>query len=171
MHPIYSQSALEVLSTAQVKDIAQSIGAIPDGDKRSKQPWIDAIIAHQAAFSPIKVAAMEAHIEAVDSRLDEEEFIASQVLAEDDTLDLDAWVAPEMPSHAEKVLNCKSNKKGAIAIVAILLVAIGIVIRSILIGGCAIVRYTILLGSMFGEYNPDLDLWYRLKSKHFAPAT
>ncbi len=69
-HPIYSQTTLEALSTAQVKDIAKSIGAIPDGDKRVKQTWISAVIDHQTKFSPAKVAAMEAHIETVMSRLE-----------------------------------------------------------------------------------------------------
>ena len=58
-HSIYSQTTLEALSTAQVKDIAKSIGAIPDGDKRIKQTWISAVIDHQTMFSPVKVKAME----------------------------------------------------------------------------------------------------------------
>lgn len=210
MHAIYTQSALEVLSTAQIKAIAKQIGAIPDGDKRSKQPWIDAIIAHQTAFSPVKVAAMEIHVEAVASRslavTEKEEFIASQVLADDDgesqseaefERDLTEWMeetecgedesaleqttlecgeALESCPVAEKVLNCKSDKKGAATVMAALLVITIVAIRSILIGGCAIVRYAILLGSMFGEYNPDLDLWYRLTQLRrtptgFLPAT
>jgi hypothetical protein len=67
--PIYAQTTLESLTTAQVKDIAKSIGAIPDGDKRVKQTWVTAIIDHQTMFSPVKVAAMSAHIETVMSRL------------------------------------------------------------------------------------------------------
>lgn len=69
-HPAYSQTTLEVLPSAQLKAIAKSIGAIPDGDKRSKQVWVNAIVQHQIAFSPVKVAAMEAHIELVASRLE-----------------------------------------------------------------------------------------------------
>jgi hypothetical protein len=68
--PIYTQTTLEALPTAQIKDIAKSIGAIPDGDKRSKQTWVSAIIDHQTMFSPVKVAAMEAHIESVMNRLE-----------------------------------------------------------------------------------------------------
>jgi hypothetical protein len=70
MKPIYSQTTLEALPTAQIKDIAKSIGAIPDGDKRVKQTWVTAIIDHQTMFSPVKVAAMSAHIETVLSRLE-----------------------------------------------------------------------------------------------------
>ncbi|MGL4503495.1 MAG: hypothetical protein ACRCU2_30825 [Planktothrix sp.] len=70
MKPIYTQTTLESLTTAQVKDIAKSIGAITEGDKRIKQTWIDAVLSHQTKFSPVKVAAMEAHIETVMNRLE-----------------------------------------------------------------------------------------------------
>jgi hypothetical protein len=69
-HPIYSQTTLELLSTSQVKDIAKSIGAIPDGDKRVKQTWISAVIDHQKVFTPAKFKAMEAHVETVMNRLE-----------------------------------------------------------------------------------------------------
>jgi hypothetical protein len=68
--PIYSQTTLEALSTKELKTIASQIGAIPDGDKRVKQTWISAVIDHQAKFSPVKVAAMSAHIETVINRLE-----------------------------------------------------------------------------------------------------
>jgi hypothetical protein len=68
--PIYSQTTLEALSTKELKTIASQIGAIPDGDKRVKQTWISAVIDHQAKFSPVKVAAMSAHIETVMNRLE-----------------------------------------------------------------------------------------------------
>jgi hypothetical protein len=67
-HPIYTQTTLEALSTAQVKGIAKSIGAIPDGDKRVKQTWISAVIDHQKVFTPAKFKAIEAHIEMVENR-------------------------------------------------------------------------------------------------------
>jgi hypothetical protein len=70
MHPQYSQPTLEALSTTELKSIAKSIGAIPDGDKRVKQTWVTAIIDHQTKFSPAKVAAMSAHIETVMNRLE-----------------------------------------------------------------------------------------------------
>jgi hypothetical protein len=66
----YSQTTLEALSTKELKIIAKSIGAIPEGDKQVKQTWVNAIIDHQTKFSPVKVAAMEAHIETVMSRLE-----------------------------------------------------------------------------------------------------
>jgi hypothetical protein len=69
-HPVHSQTTLEALSTKELKTIASQIGAIPDGDKRVKQTWISAIIDHQTKFSPVKVAAMEAHIETVLNRLE-----------------------------------------------------------------------------------------------------
>jgi hypothetical protein len=69
-HPVHSQTTLEALSTKELKTIASQIGAIPDGDKRVKQTWISAIIDHQTKFSPVKVAAMEAHIDTVLNRLE-----------------------------------------------------------------------------------------------------
>jgi hypothetical protein len=66
----YSQTTLEALSTKELKTIASQIGAIPDGDKRVKQTWISAVIDHQTKFSPVKVAAMSAHIETVMNRLE-----------------------------------------------------------------------------------------------------
>ena len=68
-HPIYSQTNLETLSTAQLKTIASQLGAIPDGDKRMKQTWVDAIINHQIVFSPTKVAAMKLHVEQTMERI------------------------------------------------------------------------------------------------------
>ena len=56
-HPIYTQTNLEALTTAEIKTIAHSIGAIPDGDRRKKQTWISAIIDHQIKFSPAKEAS------------------------------------------------------------------------------------------------------------------
>lgn len=68
MNAIYTVSALQSMSVAQLKVIANQIGAIPDGDKRSKQTWIDAIVNHQIAFGPAKVEAMQVHIAAVVDR-------------------------------------------------------------------------------------------------------
>ena len=68
-HPIYSQTNLEALTTAQLKTIANQIGAIPDGDKRVKQVWVSAIINHQIVFSPTKVAAMKLHVEQTMERI------------------------------------------------------------------------------------------------------
>ena len=68
-HPIYSQTNLEALTTAQLKTIAAQIGAIPDGDKRVKQTWVSAIINHQIVFSPTKVAATKLHVEQTMERI------------------------------------------------------------------------------------------------------
>jgi hypothetical protein len=69
-HPTYSQTTLETLTTKELKTIASQIGAIPDGDKRAKQTWVSAVIDHQTKFSPVKVAAMSAHIETIMNRLE-----------------------------------------------------------------------------------------------------
>ena len=100
-HSTYSQHALEALPTAQLKAIAKSIGAIPDGDKRSKQVWIDAIIDHQTAFSPVKCAAMQAHIELVASRM---ESVAPDA---DETPATDNYV-PSARTHADDEAFCQA---------------------------------------------------------------
>jgi hypothetical protein len=99
-HPTYSQTTLEALSTAQVKGIAKSIGAIPDGDKRVKQTWISAVIDHQTMFSPVKIAAWEAHIETVMSRLESVTPAASELPSEAPTIDN---YVPSLPTHADDV--------------------------------------------------------------------
>ncbi len=99
-HPTYSQTTLESLSTAQVKDIAKSIGAIPDGDKRVKQTWISAVIDHQKVFTPAKFKAMEAHIETVMSRLESVTPAMSEAPSESPIID--SYV-PTPPTHADDV--------------------------------------------------------------------
>jgi hypothetical protein len=99
-HPIYSQTTLEALSTAQVKDIAKSIGAIPDGDKRIKQTWISAVIDHQKVFTPAKFKAMEAHIEMVESRWESVTPAASELPSESPTIDI---YVPTPRTHADDV--------------------------------------------------------------------
>jgi hypothetical protein len=99
-HPIYSQTNLEALSTAQVKGIAKSIGAIPDGDKRIKQTWISAVIDHQTMFSPVKVKAMEAHIETVMNRMESFTPAASELPSESPTIDT---YVPVPRTHADDV--------------------------------------------------------------------
>jgi hypothetical protein len=99
-HPIYSQTTLEALSTAQVKDIAKSIGAIPDGDKRVKQTWVAAIIDHQKVFTPAKFKAMEAHIETVMNRWESVTPAASELPSESPTIDT---YVPTPPTHADDV--------------------------------------------------------------------
>lgn len=106
-HPAYSQHALEALPTVQLKAIAKQIGAIPDGDKRSKQVWVNAIIQHQTAFSPVKVAAMQAHIETVMNRME-------SVVPDADESALMQTSKPtaetiEPSTSPEKVLNSKST--------------------------------------------------------------
>lgn len=99
-HPTYSQTTLEALSTAQVKDIAKSIGAIPDGDKRVKQTWISAVIDHQKVFTPAKFKAMEAHIEMVESRWESVTPAVSELPSESPTIDT---YIPSLPTHADDV--------------------------------------------------------------------
>ncbi len=107
-HPIYSQTTLEALSTAQVKDIAKSIGAIPDGDKRVKQTWISAVIDHQKVFTPAKFKAMEAHIEMVESRWESVTPAASELPSESvselpsESPTIDTYV-PTPRTHADDV--------------------------------------------------------------------
>jgi hypothetical protein len=99
-HPIYSQTTLEALSTAQVKDIAKSIGAIPDGDKRVKQTWISAVISHQKVFTPAKFKAIEAHIKMVENRWESVTPAASELPSQSPTIDT---YVPSPRTHADDV--------------------------------------------------------------------
>jgi hypothetical protein len=58
-HPIYSQVNLESLSHADLKIISNQLGVSPDGDKRKKQSWVDAILAYQARFSATRIDPVE----------------------------------------------------------------------------------------------------------------
>jgi hypothetical protein len=100
MHPIYTQSTLEALSTAQVKGIAKSIGAIPDGDKRVKQTWISAVIYHQKVFTPAKFKAIEAHIKMVENRWESVTPAASELPSQSPTIDT---YVPTHRTHADDV--------------------------------------------------------------------
>jgi hypothetical protein len=97
-HPTYSQTTLEALSTAQVKGIAKSIGAIPDGDKRIKQTWISAVIDHQKVFNPTKFKAIEAHIEMVMNRWESVTPAASELPSESPIIDT---YVPTPRTHAD----------------------------------------------------------------------
>jgi hypothetical protein len=99
-HPIYTQTTLEALSTAQVKGIAKSIGAIPDGDKRVKQTWISAVIDHQKVFTPAKFKAIEAHIEMVENRWESVTPAVSELPSELPTIDT---YVPTPRTHADDV--------------------------------------------------------------------
>jgi hypothetical protein len=99
-HPTYSQTTLEALSTAQVKGIAKSIGAIPDGDKRVKQTWISAVIDHQKVFTPAKFKAITAHIEMVESRWESVTPAVSELPSELPTIDT---YVPSPRTHADDV--------------------------------------------------------------------
>jgi hypothetical protein len=99
-HPTYSQTTLELLSTAQVKGIAKSIGAIPDGDKRIKQTWISAVIDHQKVFTPAKFKAIEAHIEMVMNRWESVTPAVSELPSESPTIDT---YVPTPRTHADDV--------------------------------------------------------------------
>jgi hypothetical protein len=99
-HPVYSQTTLEAMTVAELKTIANQLGAIPDGDKRSKQTWVAAIIDHQTKFSPAKVAAMSAHIETVMARGESVTPDTSDVPSESPTIDT---YVPTPRTHADDV--------------------------------------------------------------------
>lgn len=99
-HPTYSQTTLEAMTVTELKTIANQLGAIPDGDKRSKQTWVAAIIDHQTKFSPVKVAAMEAHIETVMTRSESVTPAASELPSESPTIDT---YVPTPRTHADDV--------------------------------------------------------------------
>jgi hypothetical protein len=99
-HPVYSQIALEALSTSEVKTIANQLGAIPDGDRRVKQTWVSAVLDHQTKFSPAKVEAMEAHIQTVMARSASVTTDASEL--PDELPAIDTYI-PTPRTHADDV--------------------------------------------------------------------
>jgi hypothetical protein len=152
MKPIYSQTTLEALTTKELKTIASQIGAIPDGDKRVKQTWVTAIIDHQTMFSPVKVAAMSAHIETVMSRLepipaeneaidayvptpptraDDEAFAAAMGLTYDDVFG--ESIEPVQPTDEPQPANHTPTLIPVLAVAIVLLCSIAIVPALVLV--------------------------------------
>lgn len=137
-------------SLSELKAIALELNVTPTGDKRSKQTWIDAIESVQSAP---KAFDTEAIVEATE----------------------DVWVAPEMPSDAEQEVIAHAvdvaaptpsepaTKPGAAIVVGVLVCIVILLFRTLIVGTCAIAQFGIYIVRLFGKYDPDLDLTWRLK--------
>jgi hypothetical protein len=163
MNATYNLTALESMTVAQIKVIASQIGAIPDGDKRIKQTWINAVIDHQTKFSPVKVAAMAAHIETVMNCWDESEITPEQEFTTEELESIPPEFTEEFTTEEFTTEEFITDKVGAVAIVMAILVAIAIIVRSTFTVAAATIRACIHLTKMFGKYNPSYDIWYQLQ--------
>jgi hypothetical protein len=160
-------------SLSELKAIALELNVTPTGDKRSKQTWIDAIESaesvpysnHPEELTDLCEDVWVAPEMPSDSEMESIAY-AVDVLTDDSALTQTAESAPkalEPATVTEKVLDCKSNKPGAAIVVGVLVCIAILFCRTLIVGTCAIAQFGIYIVRLFGKYDPDLDLAWRLK--------
>lgn len=173
------------LTLSELKVLASENNVIPTGDKRSKQAWIDALEIRQreeilATVEPTTDEEFEAALSEREclGEFSDSEMEAMAVAADIANSNTDMWAdesalmqtvklastASEPAPVVEKVVNCKSTKKGAATVFASLLCIIIIAVQAVLYTACAIVQAAIHLKALFGSYNPDYDFVYQLRT-------
>lgn len=169
-------------SLSELKAIAAELNIVPAGDKRSKTVWIDAIEAHVLLSESMPELPAHAEQEAIAVATDlamaittESESITESVTTESITSDVGVTDYGDIPETiAESELEPTTpmgygTKRGASIVISALVVMAVALIRALLVGVCTIVRGAILIGSMFGKYDPDLDFWYQLQLRAKSP--
>ncbi|MCC5644737.1 hypothetical protein LC607_17690 [Nostoc sp. CHAB 5824] len=66
-HSIYTQQTLQELKLGEIKAIANQLGVNPEGDKRNKDIWVNAIIEHQLSQA-VKVEKLSGGIRQIDEQ-------------------------------------------------------------------------------------------------------
>lgn len=176
------------LTLSELKVLASENNAIPTGDKRSKQAWIDALEIRQreeilAAVEPTTDEEFEA---ALSERECLGEFSESDIWTDDTDIsdaEMEA-IAHTADSLAEPVgtiidSSVPSHKKGAITVFGALMVIVIMAVQAVFTIGVAILQAAIHLKALFGTYNPDYDFVYQLRTlaqqrktpTHFSPVT
>jgi hypothetical protein len=98
--------------------------------------------------------------------------------------DEDIWTAPEMPTHAEQEAMThavdvaapapseRPTKLGAAVVVGALVCVVILLFRTLIFGIFTIAQFGSYIVRLFGKYDPDLDLTWRLKRDRleFIPA-
>ncbi len=156
-------SDLSALSLSELKALATSHNAIPTGDKRAKQTWIDALEL-LVACETISDAQMECVAHVVSEAKIELDERLEQLDAAQPTTDEEFEAALSERECLGEVQACdKSDKRGATSVFASLLCLVILVIQAVLVIGAAIVQIAIHIKNLFGAYNPDYDMLGRLQ--------
>jgi hypothetical protein len=151
------------LSLSELKALAIENNAIPTGDKRSKQSWIDAL---ELAASLETIQEIEP-AETID--------IAVDIWTIDPTTNSEPTPANPLLGGAiesEIHIGVGHTKKGAATIVALLLCVIILALQATISLGCAIAKTLVYLAATFQQDDP----WHQItnlliRPKHFAFAT
>ena len=132
-----------ILSLSELKALAIENNAIPTGDKRAKQSWIDAL----------ELAALQS---TTAPELTDSEMEAAAVAVDINNGNTDMWAADtELPVTDYGDI---STKKGATTVFASLLCILILAIQAVLCIGCSIIQIAIHIKNLFGRYNPDYDI-------------
>ncbi len=148
-------SDLSALSLSELKALATSHNAIPTGDKRAKQTWIDALELAAAATTITELS--DAEMERVAITVDMATAAESNDVAVTDYVDM-----AETPTQTETPTPI-AHKKGAASVFAALLCLLILTIQAVLTIGSAALQIAIHLKNLFGAYNPDYDMFGRLQ--------
>jgi hypothetical protein len=183
-----SNSNLSALSMSELKAIAIELNAVPVNDKRAKQSWIDAIdLIQTLAIVPDSSTnlSMEELTLAVDEGMGFADFGNSWVAPEmpcsaeqkaishATTIILPAksltaliqqeLSRPNFPSGGEIEVSQIACKASGVTVFASIVVGILFLLDAIGQISYSILKYSYLLISMFGDYNPDYDFWYQIQ--------
>jgi hypothetical protein len=157
------------LSLSALKVLALENNAIPTGDKRAKQSWIDALelFAASETIPDLSDSQMECHAVEVD--------MAKEIIdrLEELSIEPDNEAEAEFEARSGEYIGLsevlgdiqteiKAQKKGAATVFSALLVILILAIQSVVCIGYAVVRVAIHLKNLFGSYNPDYDLFGQL---------
>jgi hypothetical protein len=167
------------LSLSELKALAIYKNAIPTGDKRSKQAWIDALESVDAAIK-LEYEECTEVAEFLRANPDAEggsfgDHCSYQTVNERGENDpspiseLPSPISIDTPTNpllggaiepqAHIGVGHTSTKKGATAVFASLLCILILAVQSTLYTACIIVQAAIHLKNLFGSYNPDYDLF------------
>ncbi len=162
-------------SLSELKVLAAKFNAIPTGDKRSKQTWIAALelvdnkIAHEEEQCSEVAEYLAQNPDAEGGFFGD--YCSHHTVSsceepwdsDEDTIEIDDTDADTIESPDVAAVPPLPNKAKPICVFALLLCAIGLLLHTTILAICTTLKYAILLGCMFGRWNPDLDIWYQLK--------
>ena len=175
------------LSLSELKALAIDHNAIPTGDKRAKQSWIDTLELSQrwenlATVEPTTDEEFEAALSEREclGEFSDAEMEAAAVAVDIANGHTDMWAedvsvtdyghtpANPLPGGAIESpdsigVGHTSSKKGATTVFASLLCILILTIQATLCIGCSIVQIAIHIKNLFGRYNPDYDIFGQLQ--------
>lgn len=152
------------LTFRQIRLLAHDLGikvTREHGKLSARQTWIDTIESHMSVQLSAEVADPE-----FDPEFDVLEPDSDHLEPNSDHLEptpIKGLDDVGVIDYANPGQTSPVTTSQAVTVFATFLVVLSVAIYSLLAGACAIARLAVLFASMFGRYNPDLDLWYQLE--------